>query len=151
MVVANDKLLEIVPEGMPLQDGFGIADEILRQVWNSISPRSRPDLAQISPRSRPHLAESASQGIMGISDIVVKPGLINVDFADVRSLSSRARPSPHPHATTLLGTRADSCVAGALGDDGRGPRADGHRLGPELLDGRGGLVDPGPLDPFSII
>ena len=54
IVVSNDKLLEIVPEGVPLQEAFSMADEILRQ------------------------------GITGISDIVIKPGLINVDFADVR-------------------------------------------------------------------
>ena len=43
IVVSNDKLLEIVPEGVPLQDAFSMADEIPRQ------------------------------GIQGISDIVVKP------------------------------------------------------------------------------
>lgn len=63
IVVSNDKLLEIVPEGVPLQDAFSMADEILRQ------------------------------GIQGISDIVVKPGLINVDFADVRAVMSNAGPA----------------------------------------------------------
>ena len=33
------------------------------------------------------------QGITGISDIVVKPGLINVDFADVRSVMQNAGPA----------------------------------------------------------
>ena len=63
IVVSNDKLLEIVPEGVPLQEAFSMADEILRQ------------------------------GITGISDIVVKPGLINVDFADVRAVMSDAGPA----------------------------------------------------------
>jgi len=63
IVVSNDKLLEIVPEGVPLQEAFSLADEILRQ------------------------------GITGISDIVVKPGLINVDFADVRSVMQNAGPA----------------------------------------------------------
>jgi len=63
IIVSNDKLLEIVPEGVPLQDAFSMADEILRQ------------------------------GITGISDIVVKPGLINVDFADVRSVMTDAGPA----------------------------------------------------------
>ena len=63
IVVSNDKLLEIVPDGVPLQDAFSMADEILRQ------------------------------GITGISDIVVKPGLINVDFADVRSVMQDAGPA----------------------------------------------------------
>eukprot|EP00327_Prymnesium_parvum_P017596 CAMPEP_0113257026 /NCGR_PEP_ID=MMETSP0008_2-20120614/15085_1 /TAXON_ID=97485 /ORGANISM="Prymnesium parvum" /LENGTH=412 /DNA_ID=CAMNT_0000105423 /DNA_START=53 /DNA_END=1291 /DNA_ORIENTATION=- /assembly_acc=CAM_ASM_000153 len=63
IVVSNDKLLEIVPDGVPLQEAFSMADEILRQ------------------------------GITGISDIVVKPGLINVDFADVRSVMTDAGPA----------------------------------------------------------
>ena len=63
IVVSNDKLLEIVPEGLPLQEAFGMADEILRQ------------------------------GITGISDIVVKPGLINVDFADVQTVMQNAGPA----------------------------------------------------------
>jgi cell division protein FtsZ len=63
IVVSNDKLLDIVPEGVPLQEAFSMADEILRQ------------------------------GITGISDIVVKPGLINVDFADVRSVMENAGPA----------------------------------------------------------
>ena len=32
IVVSNDKLLDIVPEGVPLQEAFSMADEILRQV-----------------------------------------------------------------------------------------------------------------------
>ena len=63
IVVSNDKLLEIVPKDTPLQDAFSFADEILRQ------------------------------GITGISDIVVKPGLINVDFADVRAIMQNAGPA----------------------------------------------------------
>jgi len=60
IVVDNNRLLEIVPDNYPLDDAFQLADEILRQ------------------------------GIIGISDIIVKPGLINVDFADVRSIMSHA-------------------------------------------------------------
>lgn len=37
--------------------------------------------------------EILRQGITGISDIVVKPGLINVDFADVRSVMTDAGPA----------------------------------------------------------
>ena len=60
IVVSNDRLLEIVPDNYPLEDAFLLADEILRQ------------------------------GIIGISDIIVKPGLINVDFADVCSVMGNA-------------------------------------------------------------
>jgi cell division protein FtsZ len=60
IVVSNDKLLQIVPENTPLTDAFLVADDILRQ------------------------------GVIGISDIIIKPGLINVDFADVRTIMTNA-------------------------------------------------------------
>ena len=67
ITVSNDRLLEIVPESFPLTDAFLVADEALRD------------------------------GVVGISDIIVKPGLINVDFADVRAVMSNA-------GTALMGT-----------------------------------------------
>ena len=60
IVVSNDKLLQIVPQNTPVQDAFLVADDILRQ------------------------------GVVGISEIIVRPGLINVDFADVRTIMSNA-------------------------------------------------------------
>jgi cell division protein FtsZ len=60
IVVSNDRLLKIVPENTPLEDAFLVADDILRQ------------------------------GVVGISDIIVKPGLVNVDFADVRAIMGNA-------------------------------------------------------------
>jgi cell division protein FtsZ len=60
IVVSNDKLLQIVPENTPLTDAFLVADDILRQ------------------------------GVVGISEIIIKPGLVNVDFADVRSIMGNA-------------------------------------------------------------
>eukprot|EP01041_Mallomonas_annulata_P003156 gene3156-6212_t len=60
IVVSNDKLLEIVPENTPLTDAFLVADDILRQ------------------------------GVVGITDIIIKPGLVNVDFADVRTIMGNA-------------------------------------------------------------
>ncbi|CAM9977797.1 unnamed protein product, partial [Ectocarpus sp. 4 AP-2014] len=56
LVVANDKLLEIVPGRMTMKDAFLVADDVLRQ------------------------------GVIGTSELVVRPGLINVDFADVRQV-----------------------------------------------------------------
>jgi len=56
IVVSNNKLLEIIPDNTPLEASFAVADDILRQ------------------------------GVVGISEIIVRPGLINVDFADVRSV-----------------------------------------------------------------
>eukprot|EP01032_Pedospumella_encystans_P016070 gene16070-18351_t len=60
IVVSNDQLLQIVPENTPLTEAFLAADDILRQ------------------------------GVVGISDIIMKPGLVNVDFADVRTIMGNA-------------------------------------------------------------
>ena len=60
IIVSNDRLLQTVPENTPLQSAFSVADDVLRQ------------------------------GVVGISDIIVRPGLINVDFADVRSIMTGA-------------------------------------------------------------
>ena len=84
VTVSNDKLLEIVPEGMPLNEAFSIADEILRQ------------------------------GIMGISEIIAKPGLINVDFADVRSVMTDAGPALMGIGTGEGKTRAHDAAVAAV-------------------------------------
>lgn len=60
IVVSNDKLLQIVPENMPITDAFLVADDILRQ------------------------------GVIGISEIILRTGLVNVDFADVRAVMKDA-------------------------------------------------------------
>ncbi len=56
IVIPNDKLLEVVERRTTLRESFKIVDEILLR------------------------------GVQGISDIITVPGLINVDFADVRSV-----------------------------------------------------------------
>ncbi|XP_058070768.1 cell division protein FtsZ homolog 1, chloroplastic [Magnolia sinica] len=56
IVIPNDRLLDIVDEQTPLQDAFLLADDVLRQ------------------------------GVQGISDIITIPGLVNVDFADVKAV-----------------------------------------------------------------
>ena len=53
VVIPNERLLEILPKKTSLRDSFRFADDVLRQ------------------------------GIQGISDLIVVPGLINLDFADV--------------------------------------------------------------------
>jgi len=60
ITIPNDKLLSIVPEGTPLNDAFLYADDVLRQ------------------------------GVQGISDIITIPGLVNVDFADVKAVMQNA-------------------------------------------------------------
>ena len=56
VVVPNDKLLTVVSKATSMLDAFRIADDILRQ------------------------------GIAGISDLIAVPSLINLDFADVRTV-----------------------------------------------------------------
>ena len=55
IVIPNDRLESVVDRGTPLIDAFKKADDVLRQ------------------------------GVQGISDIITRPGLINLDFADVRT------------------------------------------------------------------
>lgn len=56
IVIPNDRLLQIVDKRASLQDAFKVADEVLRQ------------------------------GIAGISELITVPGLINLDFADVKTI-----------------------------------------------------------------
>jgi len=58
IVIPNDRLLQIVEKRATLQDAFRMADDVLRQ------------------------------GIQGISELITVPGLINLDFADVRTIMS---------------------------------------------------------------
>jgi cell division protein FtsZ len=60
IIIPNDKLIQATNEQTPLQEAFRIADDVLRA------------------------------GVQGISDIIQIPGLINVDFADVRSVMADA-------------------------------------------------------------
>jgi cell division protein FtsZ len=58
IVIPNDRLLELTDKRMTLNDSFSMADDILRQ------------------------------GIQGISELITIPGLINLDFADVKAIMS---------------------------------------------------------------
>ncbi len=58
IVIPNDRLLQIVDKRASLQDAFRVADDVLRQ------------------------------GIQGISELITVPGLINLDFADVKTIMS---------------------------------------------------------------
>lgn len=60
IVIPNQKLLDVVDKKMTLQEAFQVADAVL------------------------------SQGVQGISDLITVPGLINVDFADVRAIMTDA-------------------------------------------------------------
>ena len=56
VVIPNDRLWQVVPKNTPIVDAFKYADDVLRQ------------------------------GIQGISDLIATPSLINLDFADVRTV-----------------------------------------------------------------
>lgn len=60
IVIPNDRLLEISPKGTTLSDAFKLADEVLRQA------------------------------VQGVTDLILRPGLVNVDFADVRTIMTQA-------------------------------------------------------------
>jgi len=59
IVIPNDRLLELVDKKASIQEAFSVADDVLRQ------------------------------GIQGISELITVPGLINLDFADVRTIMAQ--------------------------------------------------------------
>lgn len=60
ITIPNDKLLDVVNEETTILESFSVADDVLRQ------------------------------GVQGISDLIVKPGVINLDFADVETIMKDA-------------------------------------------------------------
>ncbi len=90
IVIPNDRLLQIVDKRASLQTAFRVADDVLRQ------------------------------GIQGISELITVPGLINLDFADVRTIMSE-------------GGAALMAVGHSKGDD-RAREAAEQAISSELLD-----------------
>ena len=62
ITIPNDKLLQIIDKKTPLKDAFLVADDVLRQ------------------------------GVQGISDLITTTGLINLDFADVKTIMKGPAP-----------------------------------------------------------
>ncbi|HVG68181.1 MAG TPA: cell division protein FtsZ, partial [Gaiellales bacterium] len=60
IIIPNDRLLQVVEKRTSIVDAFRIADDVLRQ------------------------------GVQGITDLITVPGLINLDFADVRAIMQDA-------------------------------------------------------------
>ena len=60
ITIPNDKLLQVIDKKTSLLDAFKVVDEVLRQ------------------------------GVQGIAELITKPGLVNVDFADVKAVMSNA-------------------------------------------------------------
>jgi cell division protein FtsZ len=90
IVIPNDRLLQIVDKRANLHDAFKMADDVLRQ------------------------------GVQGISELITVPGLINLDFADVRTIMSE-------------GGAALMAVGNAKGDE-RAREAAEEAISSELLD-----------------
>lgn len=90
IVIPNDRLLQIVDKKANLQEAFRVADDVLRQ------------------------------GIQGISELITVPGLINLDFADVRTIMSE-------------GGAALMAVGHATGED-RARKAAEMAISSQLLD-----------------
>ncbi len=90
IVIPNDRLLQIADKRASLQEAFMMADDVLRQ------------------------------GIQGISELITVPGLINLDFADVRSIMSE-------------GGAALMAVGEASGED-RAVKAAEQAMSSDLLD-----------------
>jgi cell division protein FtsZ len=90
IVIPNDRLLQIVDKRANLNDAFRMADDVLRQ------------------------------GIQGISELITVPGLINLDFADVKAIMSE-------------GGAALMAVGKAEGDD-RARTAAEQAISSQLLD-----------------
>jgi cell division protein FtsZ len=91
IVIPNDRLLEVLDRSTSMIDAFRIADDVLRQ------------------------------GVQGICDLITMPGLINLDFADVRTIMSDA-------GSALMG------IGYSEAQDGRAREAAERALRSPLID-----------------
>jgi cell division protein FtsZ len=92
IVIPNDRLLEVLERSTSMLDAFKVADDVLRQ------------------------------GVQGICDLITMPGLINLDFADVRTIMSDSD-------TALMGIGFSSSSG-----DGRAREAAERALRSPLID-----------------
>jgi cell division protein FtsZ len=84
IVIPNQKLLEVVPKETPLLDAFGMADDVLLKATR------------------------------GISDLISRPGEINLDFADVRTIMSEMGDAIMGTGTATGDTRSKEAATRAL-------------------------------------
>jgi len=91
IVIPNDRLLEVLDRSTSMLDAFKVADDVLRQ------------------------------GVQGICDLITMPGLINLDFADVRTIMSDS-------GTALMG------IGFSSGSDNRAREAAERALRSPLID-----------------
>ena len=91
IVIPNDRLLEVLDRSTSMVDAFRVADDVLRQ------------------------------GVQGICDLITMPGLINLDFADVRTVMTDA-------GSALMG------IGYSEADEGRAREAAERALRSPLID-----------------
>ena len=111
VVIPNDKLLDVLDRKTSMLDAFRIADDVLRQ------------------------------GVQGITDLITMPGLINLDFADVKTIMKDA-------GSALMG------IGFATGEDRAVKAAEGALSSPlidtELVGARGILLSIAGGDDLSL-
>lgn len=84
IVIPNQRILDVVDRKLSLLDAFKVADSVL------------------------------TQGVQGISEIITQPGLINVDFADVRAIMSNAGSSLMGIGSGIGENRAQTAARSAV-------------------------------------
>ena len=84
IVIPNQRILEVVDKKLSLIEAFKVADSVL------------------------------GQGVQGISDLITLPGLINVDFADVRTIMTDAGSALMGIGTGVGENRAQTAARGAI-------------------------------------
>ena len=84
ITIPNEKLLEVMGKEASLQDAFAMANNVLRNA------------------------------VQGISELITSPGLINVDFADVRTVMSEMGQAMMGSASASGATRAEEAARNAL-------------------------------------
>jgi len=84
IVIPNQRILDVVDKKLSLLEAFKVADSVL------------------------------TQGVQGISDLITMPGLINVDFADVRTIMSSAGSALMGIGTGVGENRAQAAARSAI-------------------------------------
>jgi len=84
IIIPNQRILDVVDKKLSLLEAFKVADSVL------------------------------SQGVQGISDLITMPGLINVDFADVRAIMENAGTSLMGIGTGVGENRAQAAARAAI-------------------------------------
>ena len=112
IVIPNDRLLEVLDRSTSMVDAFKIADDVLRQ------------------------------GVQGITDLITTPGLINLDFADVRTVMQNAGSALMGIGYATGPNRAKEAAERALGS----PLIDA-----EIVSARGILLSIAGGDDLSLV